>query len=79
VFPNPSSGTITIRTDQPVKIRGLDIIDQKGKSVLQMKEEYVPGADDLKIDLGKYGITPGIYIIRLKLIQNIRTRKIVLY
>lgn len=72
VFPNPTNGEFKVQ----VKVKGLKVIsliDYTGKLIATKKTEYA------EIDFNEKLISSGVYLLKIKTLEGVLTRKIVIY
>lgn len=76
VFPNPSSGLVTIRFEQSEKVKTtISIADMSGKVVFKESLGKFSGTYLKEIDLQKFGV--GTYLISIQQGNDVHTEKIV--
>ena len=77
VYPNPADATITIRLDNALQIRALQLVDMTGRTVyLQLLATPDPG-ERFSIDIG--GIPEGAYVLVVFLPDAIVTQKLLIH
>jgi hypothetical protein len=78
VYPNPSTGLITIRNDAGKGIETLTLFDMEGRTVRKEYLKTVPGSSSTSIDLS--GLPRGSYFITMEKIEGDKiTQKLFLY
>ncbi|OFZ55156.1 MAG: hypothetical protein A3D92_04795 [Bacteroidetes bacterium RIFCSPHIGHO2_02_FULL_44_7] len=76
VFPNPTSGLVTIRLEQSEKVKtAISIADMSGKVVFKESLGKFSGAYSKEIDLHKFG--KGTYVVSIEQGSDIHVEKIV--
>ncbi|TGE20767.1 T9SS type A sorting domain-containing protein [Hymenobacter aquaticus] len=75
VYPNPSTGEVTVVTDGTGENAALEVYDSFGRQI-QRIPQLPAGKREQKVNLS--GLAPGIYIIRLQLRGNSLSQKVVL-
>ena len=76
VFPNPSSGKFTIRSNETaINNLNLEILDMNGRVILQKRIVNVNGTITDKVDLSNH--PSGVYLVRLSNGKLVKTFKVV--
>ena len=76
LFPNPATDQLTINVDLAGSKTGqLSFLDMTGRKVYV--QQVAAGAQQLELDLGKLGISRGVYMVRLENGLGQRTEKLV--
>ena len=63
VYPNPTSGSITIVTDRAGELLDVDIVDAAGRKVI--KSRLVASGEQLLLDL-----PTGVYVVNIRNVAN---------
>ena len=76
ISPNPSSGQIQLEFEQLDDRNEIVIHDQLGKIILSLKD--VPADQALLLDLTNYGVTPGLYFVRVNSHERFLSKKLLI-
>ncbi|GEM_PF-3289629 len=76
VYPNPTEGVVTIRLNQPQKLKTrIEVVDAQGKSVFKENLGKFSGEYSKELNLKEFG--SGIYIINIEQGGDVRSEKVV--
>ncbi len=71
IYPNPGSGSVLVKAEGPGSLSGIEVFDQNGKLIRSFAELDESGSQHIT------GLTPGIYIIRIKASGKYIHRKLI--
>jgi hypothetical protein len=67
LFPNPANSQVTIRASRPAGTTWhLELISQVGQKVLAIEDIDASATAEASLDLTRYNLIPGLYLVRLR-------------
>jgi uncharacterized protein YjdB len=73
LYPNPFTSSVSLKLDNPQNIKSIEVVDQTGKVVKVLSSDKI---DNNQIEFGS-DLPKGIYFIRIKDNNNVKSYKII--